>query len=146
MVTGANDLRFDTDLLDVLSQRVMVGDGARGTQLQAADLTLDDFRGLESCHEIRPDVIEDEIRSAAIWLTVVTITLPTGSASCRSRAPRSPRGSVSIAAVSWASRRRSGGDDVDFAGREALQRFRVRAGIRHARQSQGRLPLRKECT
>jgi len=31
VVTGANDLRFDTDLLDVLSQRVMVGDGARGT-------------------------------------------------------------------------------------------------------------------
>jgi len=62
VVTGANDLRFDTDLLDVLSQRVMVGDGARGTQLQAADLTLDDFRGLEGCNEIhnetRPDVIE----------------------------------------------------------------------------------------
>jgi hypothetical protein len=36
------------------------------------------------------------------------------------------------------------GDDVDFSGREALQRFRVPAGIRHARQSQGRLPLRKE--
>jgi 5-methyltetrahydrofolate--homocysteine methyltransferase len=33
-----------------------------GTQLQAADLTLDDFRGLEGCNEIlndtRPDVIE----------------------------------------------------------------------------------------
>ena len=67
VVTGANDLRFDTDILDVLSQRVMVDDGAMGTQLQAADLTLDDFRGLESCNEIRPDVIEDEIRSAAIW-------------------------------------------------------------------------------
>ncbi|WP_414687707.1 homocysteine S-methyltransferase family protein, partial [Mycobacterium sp.] len=40
----------------------MVGDGAMGTQLQAADLTLDDFRGLEGCNEIlnetRPDVIE----------------------------------------------------------------------------------------
>jgi hypothetical protein len=38
------------------------------------------------------------------------------------------------------------GDDVDFSGREALQRFRVPAGIRHARQSQGRLPLWKERT
>src|ERR1700679_1343085 len=27
------------------------------------------------------------------------------------------------------------GDDVNFSGREALQRFRVTAGIRHARQS-----------
>jgi hypothetical protein len=38
------------------------------------------------------------------------------------------------------------GDDVDFHRREALQRFPVRAGIRHARQRQGRLPLRKERT
>jgi len=40
----------------------VIGDGAMGTQLQAADLTLDDFRGLEGCNEIlndtRPDVIE----------------------------------------------------------------------------------------
>src|SRR5256885_363425 len=40
----------------------MVGDGAMGTMLQAADLTLDDFDGLEGCNEIlndtRPDVIE----------------------------------------------------------------------------------------
>ncbi|AWG99259.1 methionine synthase [Rhodococcus ruber Chol-4] len=48
-------------LLDALSQRVVVGDGAMGTMLQAADLSLDDFRGLEGCNEIlndsRPDVI-----------------------------------------------------------------------------------------
>ncbi|ETZ97214.1 homocysteine S-methyltransferase family protein [Mycobacterium kansasii 824] len=41
---------------------MVVGDGAMGTQLQAADLTLDDFRGLEGCNEIlnetRPDVLE----------------------------------------------------------------------------------------
>lgn len=57
-----HDRGYDTDLLDTLSQRVMVGDGAMGTQLQAADLTLDDFRGLEGCNEIlnetRPDVLE----------------------------------------------------------------------------------------
>src|SRR5271170_7949885 len=61
-MTSANDTRYDTDLLETLSQRVMVGDGAMGTQLQAADLTLDDFRGLEGCNEIlnetRPDVLE----------------------------------------------------------------------------------------
>ncbi|WP_241386808.1 methionine synthase [Rhodococcus sp. CH91] len=48
-------------LLDALAQRVVIGDGAMGTMLQAADLSLDDFRGLEGCNEIlnesRPDVI-----------------------------------------------------------------------------------------
>jgi 5-methyltetrahydrofolate--homocysteine methyltransferase len=61
-VTSADNHGYDTDLLDTLSKRVMVGDGAMGTQLQAADLTLDDFRGLEGCNEIlndtRPDVLE----------------------------------------------------------------------------------------
>jgi 5-methyltetrahydrofolate--homocysteine methyltransferase len=61
-VTAVNEHRYDTDILDTLTQRVVVGDGAMGTQLQAADLTLDDFRGLEGCNEIlnetRPDVLE----------------------------------------------------------------------------------------
>jgi 5-methyltetrahydrofolate--homocysteine methyltransferase len=61
-MTAPNDHAYDTDILETLSQRVMVGDGAMGTQLQAADLTLDDFRGLEGCNEIlnetRPDVLE----------------------------------------------------------------------------------------
>ncbi len=61
-MTAANEHRYDTDILDTLAQRVVVGDGAMGTQLQAADLTLDDFRGLEGCNEIlnetRPDVLE----------------------------------------------------------------------------------------
>ncbi|MBW0117776.1 methionine synthase [Pseudonocardia abyssalis] len=47
--------------MDVLDQRVVVADGAMGTMLQAADLTLDDFAGLEGCNEIlndtRPDVV-----------------------------------------------------------------------------------------
>ncbi|HVQ98255.1 MAG TPA: homocysteine S-methyltransferase family protein, partial [Mycobacterium sp.] len=55
------DHAYDTDLLTALSERVVIGDGAMGTQLQAADLTLDDFRGLEGCNEIlnetRPDVL-----------------------------------------------------------------------------------------
>ncbi|NNH69404.1 methionine synthase [Nocardia uniformis] len=53
---------FDTTLLATLSERVVIGDGAMGTMLQAADLTLDDFRGLEGCNEIlnetRPDVLK----------------------------------------------------------------------------------------
>ncbi len=61
-MTSPEKRRYDTDLLETLSQRVVIGDGAMGTQLQAADLTLDDFRGLEGCNEIlnetRPDVLE----------------------------------------------------------------------------------------
>lgn len=49
-------------LLDALATRVVIADGAMGTMLQAADLTLDDFQQLEGCNEIlnvtRPDVLE----------------------------------------------------------------------------------------
>ncbi|MEU6641631.1 methionine synthase [Saccharomonospora sp. NPDC046836] len=52
---------FSSPLLDALSTRVVVADGAMGTALQAHDLTLDDFAGLEGCNEIlnvtRPDVV-----------------------------------------------------------------------------------------
>jgi len=62
VVSPPADRAYDTDFLDTLSQHVMVGDGAMGTQLQAAALTLDDFRGREGCNEIlnetRPDVVE----------------------------------------------------------------------------------------
>jgi 5-methyltetrahydrofolate--homocysteine methyltransferase len=51
-VTEVTDRAYDTDLLDTLSKRVVVGDGAMGTQLQADDLTLDDFNNLEGCNEI----------------------------------------------------------------------------------------------
>jgi 5-methyltetrahydrofolate--homocysteine methyltransferase len=44
-----------------MRDRVIVADGAMGTMLQAADLSLDDFEGLEGCNEIlnvtRPDVV-----------------------------------------------------------------------------------------
>ena len=49
------------DLLAALRERVVVADGAMGTMLQAADLTLEDFEGLEGCNEIlnstRPDIV-----------------------------------------------------------------------------------------
>ena len=61
-MTAAGPRDYDTDLLATLSEKVGVSDGAMGTMLQAADLTLDDFNGLEGCNEIlnvtRPDVIE----------------------------------------------------------------------------------------
>jgi 5-methyltetrahydrofolate--homocysteine methyltransferase len=48
-------------LLDALRTRVVVADGAMGTMLQAADLTLDDFEGHEGCNEVlnttRPEVV-----------------------------------------------------------------------------------------
>ncbi|MDW5325910.1 methionine synthase [Plantactinospora sp. KLBMP9567] len=50
-----------TPLRDALGDRVLVADGAMGTMLQAAELTLDDFEGHEGCNEIlnvtRPDVV-----------------------------------------------------------------------------------------
>ena len=50
-------------LLDAISRRVVIGDGAMGTMLQDANLTLDDFIGLEGCNEIlndtRPDVLRE---------------------------------------------------------------------------------------
>ncbi|MEY1675550.1 methionine synthase [Gordonia sp. ABKF26] len=60
--SGTDPRDFDTTFLSSMSRRVLIGDGAMGTMLQAADLTLDDFRGLEGCNEIlndtRPDVLE----------------------------------------------------------------------------------------
>ncbi|MFC5235283.1 methionine synthase [Pseudonocardia zijingensis] len=52
---------LDSTFLDALSERVVLADGAMGTMLQAADLGLDDFAGLEGCNEVlndtRPDVV-----------------------------------------------------------------------------------------
>jgi 5-methyltetrahydrofolate--homocysteine methyltransferase len=49
-------------LLAALTERVVIADGAMGTMLQAADLTLDDFEQHEGCNEIlnvtRPDVVQ----------------------------------------------------------------------------------------
>jgi methionine synthase I (cobalamin-dependent) len=110
-MTAASHPAYDTDLLDALSQRVLVGDGAMGTQLQAAQFTLDDFAGLEGCNEIlnetRPDVLEtihrgyfeagaDAVRptpSAATCPTSAITASPRRSASCPRWAPRSPAGS-----------------------------------------------------
>ncbi|NLU84914.1 methionine synthase [Rhodococcus sp. HNM0569] len=54
---------YDSALLDALNKRVVIGDGAMGTMLQAADLTLDDFAGLEGCNEILNDTRPDVLRT-----------------------------------------------------------------------------------
>jgi len=54
-------INLDSTLLAALNERVLVADGAMGTMLQAADLSLDEFQGHEGCNEIlnvtRPDVV-----------------------------------------------------------------------------------------
>src|SRR5690242_3258370 len=51
----------ESSFLTTLRRRPVVADGAMGTMLQAAELSLDDFEGLEGCNEIlnvtRPDVV-----------------------------------------------------------------------------------------
>ncbi len=47
--------------MDALAERVVIGDGAMGTQLQEFNPTLEDYQQLEGCNEIlnvsRPDII-----------------------------------------------------------------------------------------
>ena len=54
---------MNRDFLGALRERVLVFDGAMGTMLQNAGLSLDDYQGLEGCSEIlcvsRPDVVRD---------------------------------------------------------------------------------------
>ena len=51
----------ESSLSATLRERIVVADGAMGTMLQDAQLTLDDFDGLEGCNEIlnvtRPDLV-----------------------------------------------------------------------------------------
>ncbi|MDR2620327.1 MAG: methionine synthase [Propionibacteriaceae bacterium] len=54
-------------LRTALTQRVLIGDGAMGTELERAGLSVDDFGGFEGCNEMlnltRPDVIAAVHRS-----------------------------------------------------------------------------------
>jgi len=53
---------MNRDFLAALRERVLIFDGAMGTMLQAANLSLDDYQGKEGCSEIlcvtRPDVVK----------------------------------------------------------------------------------------
>ena len=53
----------ENGFLQALGDRIVVADGAMGTMLQAADLVLDDFAGLEGCNEILNDTRPDVVRS-----------------------------------------------------------------------------------
>jgi 5-methyltetrahydrofolate--homocysteine methyltransferase len=50
-----------------VAERIVIADGAMGTMLQAADLTLEDFDGHDGCNEVlnvtRPDVVRQVHRS-----------------------------------------------------------------------------------
>jgi 5-methyltetrahydrofolate--homocysteine methyltransferase len=64
-------------LLQAMSGRVVVADGAMGTMLQASGATLDDFRGHEGCNEIlnetRPDIVRSiHDRYLAVGVDCVT--------------------------------------------------------------------------
>jgi 5-methyltetrahydrofolate--homocysteine methyltransferase len=52
-----------TNILDHLSQRVLLCDGGFGSQIQGMSLTLDDFQGHENCTDIlvlsRPDLVRE---------------------------------------------------------------------------------------
>ncbi len=52
-----------TDFLQIVKERVVVYDGAMGTNIQTRNLTLDDYWGKENCSEVlvlsRPDIIRD---------------------------------------------------------------------------------------
>jgi 5-methyltetrahydrofolate--homocysteine methyltransferase len=59
--------RSDSSFRQCLADRVLIFDGAMGTNLHALELPLADYRGLENCNEIlnetRPDVVEEIHRS-----------------------------------------------------------------------------------
>src|SRR2546428_13627116 len=65
VVSRIPDLFLMKTFLDTLKDRIVVFDGAMGTNLQVQNLTLDDFGGLrfEGCNEnllvTRPDAVEN---------------------------------------------------------------------------------------
>jgi hypothetical protein len=91
LMNAPTDNSYDTGVLDTLSQNVMVGDGATGTQLQAADLSRDDV-------DNRRRRGRDEIPSAAIWLTSLTTNIRELALKSTAIAKR--------VGLSWASKRR----------------------------------------
>ncbi|MGI8647705.1 MAG: methionine synthase [Acidimicrobiales bacterium] len=59
--SSAGIVANSSSLLEALTHRIVVVDGAMGTMLQSRNLELDDFSGLEGCNEIlnatRPDIV-----------------------------------------------------------------------------------------
>ena len=99
------------DFLDTLQRRVLLFDGAMGTQIHARDLTVEaDFWGKENCSEVlnlaRPDVIADihlgYLRAGADAVETNTFGGPSRSASSSWRSGHSRS---TAAAPSWPARR-----------------------------------------
>ena len=88
-------------LRHALKTRLVVADGAMGTMLQAADLSLSDFEGHEGCNEIlnvtRPDVVAGVHRA---YFDVGVDCVETNTFGANLRQPRpsttSPIGSTSL--------------------------------------------------
>ena len=137
------------ELTATLRRRIMVIDGAMGTAIQRDRPDEAGYRGerftewptaLQGNNDLltltQPQIIDgihrEYLEAGADILETNTFNANAVSLSDYDIAHENREGS--IAAMTLASRRRSG-DDVDFPGREALQRFRVLTGIRHARQS-----------
>ncbi|MGE5323643.1 MAG: homocysteine S-methyltransferase family protein, partial [Actinomycetota bacterium] len=67
LIKGIPELRVSTydmkPFLDTVRERVVIYDGAMGTQIQQRNPSLDDFWGKENCSEVlvlsRPDIIKD---------------------------------------------------------------------------------------
>ena len=77
MKPGSKDqLENMTSFLDTLKERIVVFDGAMGTNLQVQNLTLDDFGGLrfEGCNEhlliTRPDAVEKCTPHFLTWVVM----------------------------------------------------------------------------
>src|SRR5215470_7811155 len=60
---ATNDDLFMSDFLDIVQERVVIYDGAMGTNIQKRNPTLDDYWGKENCSEVlvlsRPEIIRD---------------------------------------------------------------------------------------
>ena len=111
--------RADDPYLKALSERVVIFDGATGTNLQLRQLSADDFGGanLEGCNELlvatRPDVIESlhrsffdvgvDARDRLLWgrspWCLRNMALPIGLASSPSNPRASPGGSPTATPV-----------------------------------------------
>ena len=70
------------DFLQTVKERVVVYDGAMGTNIQSRNPTLDDYWGKENCSEVlvlsRPDIIRDI--HADFFSVAATLSKPTLSA------------------------------------------------------------------
>jgi S-methylmethionine-dependent homocysteine/selenocysteine methylase len=63
-----------SDFLQTVRERVVIYDGAMGTNIQKRNPTLDDYWGKENCSEVlvlsRPDIIRDIHADFFVWVAM----------------------------------------------------------------------------